>query len=127
MVTGAGVPGTDVKLDEAGRRAYLKLVLQVHVPSLFLTGGADFLTLRSVAKLEWDMGAGASDDDAPWETARYAEIFHGFRNWHSAAGYDAKADARSWASASRPSSTWRTATGKSCSRRTGGLCRRNGR
>ena len=52
-----------------------------------------------MAKLERDMRAGASDDDAPSKTARYAEIFQGFRNWQSVAGYDARADARSWASA----------------------------
>ena len=109
----------------------------IHVPSLFLTGGADFLTSRSMAKLERDMRAGASDDDAPSKTARYAEIFQGFRNWQSVAGYDARADARSWALAvAFLEAEFDMAYGgreelipaqSGEERRTGGLRRRNGR
>ena len=69
----------------------------IDVPTLFLTGGADFLTgPASMEKLESDMKAGHNQDGvAPWESVRYAKINHAFSNWFSGR-YDERADARSW-------------------------------
>jgi len=75
---------------------------KIDIPSLFLTGGADFLTgPQAMAKLEEDMMMGSSDDgdvdsSTPWETVRYAKIGHAFSNWLSEGSYDERADARSW-------------------------------
>jgi len=70
----------------------------IDIPSLHLTGGADFLTgPASMEKLEEDMNAGRNVNVmAPWETVRYANIFHGFSNWFAGENYDERADARSW-------------------------------
>ena len=69
----------------------------IDLPTLFLTGGADFLTgPASMEKLESDMKAGHNlDGVAPWESVRYAKINHAFSNWFSGS-YDERADARSW-------------------------------
>jgi len=66
----------------------------IAVPSLFLTGGNDFLTgPQAMANLEDDM----NNASATWETVRYAKIEHAFSNWFSR-NYNARADSRSWQS-----------------------------
>lgn len=70
------------------------------IPSLFLTGGSDFLTgPQAMAKLEEDMKNGTATDataaNTSWETVRYAKIYHAFSNWFSP-NYDERADSRSW-------------------------------
>ena len=65
---------------------------KIEIPSLFLTGGADFLTgPESMAKLESDLEQG----DAVWEMVRYSGIQHAFSRWYGE-NYDARVDARSW-------------------------------
>ena len=65
---------------------------EIDIPSLFLTGGSDFLTgPQAMAKLETDL----LKSTVAWETIRYAKIVHAFSNWFKD-GYNARADARSW-------------------------------
>lgn len=65
---------------------------KIDIPSLFLTGGADFLTgPESMSKLESDLEQGG----AVWEMVRYSGINHAFSRWYGE-NYDARVDARSW-------------------------------
>ncbi|KAL7550070.1 hypothetical protein ACHAWF_017278 [Thalassiosira exigua] len=68
----------------------------IKTPSLYLTGGSDFLAgPEAMAKLESDLKIGSESSDIAWETVRYAGIEHGFSDWFTE-NYDARADARSW-------------------------------
>ena len=69
---------------------------KINTPSLFLTGGKDFLTgPQAMATLEDDM---TNASTVEWETNRYAKIDHAFSNWFSETSYNARADERSWTS-----------------------------
>ena len=71
---------------------------EITIPSLFLTGGSDFLTgPQAMGQLEEDMKNASSATH--WETVRYAKIDHAFSNWFSD-NYDERADFRSWESMS---------------------------
>ena len=64
----------------------------INIPSLFLTGGNDFLTgPEAMRKLESDLEEG----NALWEMVRYSKINHAFSRWYGE-NYDARVDARSW-------------------------------
>jgi dienelactone hydrolase len=68
---------------------------QIDIPSLFLTGGADFLNgPETMTKLELDMVDAPSL--ATWETVRYGNIGHAWTNWFNADMYNQRADFRSW-------------------------------
>ena len=68
---------------------------EINIPSLFLTGGADFLTgPQAMASLEEDM---SNFSTVKWETTRYAKIDHAFTNWFTE-NYNERADTRSWES-----------------------------
>ena len=68
---------------------------QIDIPSLFLTGGADFLNgPETMTKLELDMVGAPSL--ATWETVRYGGIGHAWTNWFNADMYNPRADVRSW-------------------------------
>jgi len=70
-----------------------KPVGNIHIPSLFLTGGSDFLTgPQAMTSLEDDMNSASTVE---WETNRYSDIDHAFSNWFSE-NYNARADERSW-------------------------------
>lgn len=76
-------------------------LVDIDIPSLFLTGGADFLTSpATMKKLETDMQTGTANSvegkSPPWETVRYAKIGHAFSNWGSEGSYDERVDARSF-------------------------------
>lgn len=65
----------------------------INIPSLFLTGGIDFLTgPQAMTTLEDDM---TSASTVEWETNRYSDIDHAFSNFYSE-NYNARADERSW-------------------------------
>jgi len=65
----------------------------INIPSLFLTGGSDFLTgPQAMTTLEDDM---TSASTVEWETNRYSDIDHAFSNWFSE-NYNSRADERSW-------------------------------
>jgi len=67
---------------------------KINIPSIFLTGGNDFLTgPQAMASLEGDM---TSASTVEWETNRYAKIDHAFTNWFAETAYNARADERSW-------------------------------
>jgi len=66
---------------------------EINIPSLFLTGGNDFLTgPQAMTSLEDDMKSASTVE---WETNRYSQIGHAFSNWYSE-NYNARADERSW-------------------------------
>jgi len=74
--------------------AWDKPLGKINIPSIFLTGGNDFLTgPQAMASLEGDM---TSASTVEWETNRYAKIDHAFTNWFAETAYNARADERSW-------------------------------
>jgi len=74
--------------------AWDKPLGKINIPSIFLTGGNDFLTgPQAMASLEGDM---TSASTVQWETNRYAKIDHAFTNWFAETAYNARADERSW-------------------------------